>query len=134
MSRYVFLNSEAQDVKVLAAVRKAARSRGATVVKSLAGTLLLGLAPAQVTEVAHALPGWPYSVERKTTTVPECKPPERRQGTGRAGGCRQGKDPGLKADRRRGRIHHHAAANIVYVNYAARSNGSAPTLSGPPQC
>lgn len=41
MSRYVFLNSEAQDVKVLAAVRKAARSRGATVVKSLAGTMLL---------------------------------------------------------------------------------------------
>lgn len=34
MSRYVFLNSEAQDVKVLAAVRKAARSRGATVVKT----------------------------------------------------------------------------------------------------
>ena len=34
MSRYVFLNSEAQDVKVLAVVRKAARSRGATVVKT----------------------------------------------------------------------------------------------------
>ena len=30
MSRYVFLNSEVQNVKVLAAVRKAARSRGAT--------------------------------------------------------------------------------------------------------
>jgi len=56
MSRYVFLNSEAQDVKVLAAARKAARPRGATVVKSLAGTMLLELAPAQVTEVAQALP------------------------------------------------------------------------------
>ncbi len=33
MSRYVFLNSEATDVKVLAAARKAARPRGATVVK-----------------------------------------------------------------------------------------------------
>jgi hypothetical protein len=34
MSRYVFLNSEAQDVKVLAAARKGARPRGATVVKT----------------------------------------------------------------------------------------------------
>ena len=41
MSRYVFLNSEAQDVRVLAAARKATRSRGPTVVKSLAGTMLL---------------------------------------------------------------------------------------------
>ncbi len=45
MSRYVCFNSEVQDVKVLAAARKAARSRGATVVKSLAGTMLLELAP-----------------------------------------------------------------------------------------
>jgi len=36
MSRHSFLNSEAHDGKVLAAARKAARSRGATVVKSLA--------------------------------------------------------------------------------------------------
>ena len=82
MSRYVFLNSEAQDVKVLAAARKAARSRGATVVKSLAGTMLLELAPVQVTEVAQALPGWRYSVERKTTTVPERKPLERTKARG----------------------------------------------------
>jgi hypothetical protein len=34
MSRYVFLNSEAQDVKVLAAARKAARPRGAPVLKT----------------------------------------------------------------------------------------------------
>jgi len=34
MSRYVFLNSEAQDVKVLAAVRQAARPRGAPVLKT----------------------------------------------------------------------------------------------------
>lgn len=37
--------------------------------------MLLG--PAQVTEVAEALPSWRYSVERKTTTVPERKPLER---------------------------------------------------------
>ena len=45
MSRYVFFNSDAQDAKVLTAAKKTARSRGATVVKSLAGTMLLvGLA------------------------------------------------------------------------------------------
>ena len=76
MSRYVFFNSDAQDDKVLTAAKKAARSRGATVVKSLAGTMLLELAPAQVPEVAQALPGWHYSVERKTTRVPERKPLE----------------------------------------------------------
>ncbi len=37
MSRYVFFNSDAQDAKVLTAAKKAVRSRGATVVKSLAG-------------------------------------------------------------------------------------------------
>ena len=82
MSRYVFLNSEAQDVKVLAAVQKAARSRGATVVKSLAGTMLLEVTPAQVPAVAQALPGWRYSVERKTTRVPERKPLERSKARG----------------------------------------------------
>jgi hypothetical protein len=77
MSRYVFSNSNAQDVKVLTAAKKAARSRGATIVKSLAGTMLLEVAPAQVPDVAQALPGWRYSVERKTTRVPERKPVER---------------------------------------------------------
>ena len=80
MSRYVFLNSEAQDVKVLAAVRKAARSRGATVVKSLAGTMLLGLG--ERNRGGGALPGWRYSVERKTTTVPERKSLERTKARG----------------------------------------------------
>lgn len=77
MSRYVFFNSNAQDAKVLTAAKKAARARGATVVKSLAGTMLLELAPARVPELAQALPGWRYAVERKTTRVPERKPLER---------------------------------------------------------
>ena len=55
MSRYVFFNSDAQDAKVLTAAKKTARSRGATVVKSLAGTMLLEVTPAQVPEVAQAL-------------------------------------------------------------------------------
>jgi hypothetical protein len=82
MSLYVFFNSDAQDDKVLTAAKKAARSHGATVVKSLAGTMLLEVTPAQVPEVAQALPGWRYAVERKTTRVPERKPLERSKARG----------------------------------------------------
>ena len=77
MSRYVFSNSNAQDGKVLTAAKKAAQLRGATVVKSLAGTMLLEVPASKVPEVARALPGWRYSVERKTVRVPERKPLER---------------------------------------------------------
>jgi hypothetical protein len=52
------------------------------VVKSLAGTMLLEVTPARVPEVAQALPGWRYSVERKTTRVPERKPLERSKARG----------------------------------------------------
>jgi hypothetical protein len=82
MSRYVFFNSDVQDAKRLTAARQAARSLGATVVKSLAGTMLLELAPGKVSEVAQALPGWRYSAERKTTRVPERKPRERAKARG----------------------------------------------------
>ena len=44
--------------------------------------MLLEPAPAQVTELAQALPGWRHSVERKTTTVPERKPLERTKARG----------------------------------------------------
>ncbi len=71
MSRYVLFNSNAQDVKVLTAARKTARPHGAAVVKSLAGTMLLELAPAQVRRMAQALSGWRHSVERKTRLVTE---------------------------------------------------------------
>ena len=54
MSRYVFFNSDAQDAKHMTAAKRAARSCGVTVVKSLAGTMLLELAPAQVHQVAQA--------------------------------------------------------------------------------
>ena len=77
MSRYVFFNSDAQDDKVLMAAKKTARSRGATVVKSLAGMMLLEMAPAQVANLAQALPDWRYSVERKTTRVSTTKTLER---------------------------------------------------------
>jgi hypothetical protein len=82
MARYVFYRSDAQDAKVLTAAKKTARSRGATVVKSLAGTILLEVTPAQVPEVAQALPDWRYAAERKTTRVPERKPLERSKARG----------------------------------------------------
>jgi hypothetical protein len=44
--------------------------------------MLLEVTPAQVPEVAQALPGWRYSVERKTTRVPERKPLERSKARG----------------------------------------------------
>ena len=78
----MFFNSDAQDAEVLTAAKKAARSRGATVVKSLAGTMLLEVTAAQVPEVAQALPGWRYAVERKTTRVPERKPLDRSKAGG----------------------------------------------------
>lgn len=59
--------------RALAAARKAARSQGAPVVKPQAGTMLLGVTPAQLPEVAQALPGWRYAAERKTTRAPERK-------------------------------------------------------------
>lgn len=76
MSRYVFFNSNALDIKVLTAAKKAARSQGATVVKCLAGSMLLELTPGQLAIVARALPGWCYSAERRTTRVPERRPLE----------------------------------------------------------
>lgn len=77
MGRYVFFNSKAQDSKVLTAAKRAARSHGATVVKALAGTMLLELPPKQASELAQALPDWRYSAERKTTRVPERPPLQR---------------------------------------------------------
>ncbi|MDP2005400.1 MAG: hypothetical protein Q8K45_06960 [Rubrivivax sp.] len=77
MRRNDFLNSDAQDDKDLTAAKKVARSRGGTVVKSMADTLLLELAPTQLPEDARASPSWCYSVERETTRVPERKPQER---------------------------------------------------------
>ena len=90
MSRYVFFNSDAQDAKVLTVAKKTARSRGATVVKSLAGTMLLEATPAQLPQVAQASPGWRYSVERKMTRVPERKPLERSKARGAAAAAAKG--------------------------------------------
>lgn len=82
MSRYVFSYSDAQDDKVLMAAKKVARAHGATVVKALAGTMLLELAREQLPAVARALPGWHYAAERKTTRTPERTQLERSKAQG----------------------------------------------------
>lgn len=45
--------------------------QGATVVRSLAGTMRLVLAPARLSELVLALPGWRYSAGSKTVAVLE---------------------------------------------------------------
>ena len=55
------------------AARRALSRGGATVVKVLAGTMLVEVEPALVSELAKGLPGWGYSIERKSTRIPERK-------------------------------------------------------------
>jgi hypothetical protein len=93
MSLYVFFNSDAQDDKVLTAAKKAARSHGATVVKSLAGTMLLEVTPAQVPEVAQASPGWALRRQAQDGPGAEAQAAGALQGARDAGGG-QGPDPG----------------------------------------
>lgn len=78
MGRYVFFCSDdTGSPQGLAAAKKAARALGVTVVGSLAGSMLLEAAPAQAAQLAKVLPGWRYSVERKTARMPERRPLER---------------------------------------------------------
>jgi hypothetical protein len=82
MSRHIFLNSEAHDGKVLAAARKAARSRAAAVLTSLADTMLLELALAQLTEVAQAPPELALFGLVIRARMPERKPLARSEARG----------------------------------------------------
>lgn len=77
MSRYVFFNSANVDAKGLAAAKRTAKAMGVTVVRSVAGSMLVEAAPTQLQKVANALPGWKFSVERKTARIPEQRPLER---------------------------------------------------------
>jgi hypothetical protein len=61
----------------LAAARRTATSNGATVLRVIAGSMLIEAAPGKIAAVATALRGWQYSPERKTTRVPERRPLER---------------------------------------------------------
>jgi len=75
MKHYVFYSSQLSvDRKVVMAARKVAISLGATVVRTLGGSMLLETTPAKVGQVAKALPDWHYSVETKGYRIPERSP------------------------------------------------------------
>lgn len=78
MARYVFFPATASTgAAPLASAKKTASAYGATVLRAIAGSMLLEAPPAKAAAVAKALPGWRYSPERKTTRVPERRPLQR---------------------------------------------------------
>lgn len=78
MARYVFSLATATIGAVpLASARRTASAHGATVLRAIAGSMLLEAPPATAAAVAKALPGWRYRPERKTTRVPERTPLQR---------------------------------------------------------
>ncbi len=77
MDRYVFYSADAADAKALTAARKTVRALGATVVGTAAGSMLVEAPPTMAAEVAKALPGWRYTVDRKSARVPERTPLQR---------------------------------------------------------
>jgi hypothetical protein len=76
MQRFVFY-SPSLDRKALLAAKRTASRLGATVVRSLAGSMLLEAPRAKAAEVAEALPGWQYSAEKKVQRIPERTPLDR---------------------------------------------------------
>lgn len=77
MDRYVFYSADAVDAKTLTAARKTARALGATVVGTAAGSMLVEALATKAAEVAKALPGWRYTVDRKSARLPERTPLQR---------------------------------------------------------
>lgn len=75
--RYVFYTAPGTDPKAVTAARRAVKAMGCTVVSVAAGTMLVEAPPAEVKQVAKALPGWRYSVEKKTAHLPERTPLQR---------------------------------------------------------
>lgn len=76
MERFVFY-SPTLDVKALTAARRTVARLGATVVRSLAGSMLVEAPRARAAEVAQALPGWRCRSEAKILRVPERTPLQR---------------------------------------------------------
>ena len=79
MARYIFSSSEAAAAGPisLASAKRIAKREGATVVRAIAGSMLVEMTPTMATKVAQALPGWRLSPERKAARIPERRPLER---------------------------------------------------------
>ena len=71
MPRYVFFPQFGIDAKSLVAARRIARAQGATVMRVVEGAMLLEATELVVSQLAQALPGWGFTVERYETRVPE---------------------------------------------------------------
>lgn len=71
MGLYVFSSIEPVTAKQLAASEQTVRALGGTVVRSLAGVMLVELAAPALRQVAKLLPDWRWSPQRKTAHVPE---------------------------------------------------------------
>ena len=76
MARFSF-SPFTTDAIPLAAARRAATANGATVVRVIAGSILLEVQPSRIAVVAAVMSGWKYSAERKTARAPERTPLQR---------------------------------------------------------
>ncbi|MFG6433447.1 hypothetical protein [Roseateles sp. LYH14W] len=78
MSRYVFSFPALQpDPAVVAEAQTTVKALGATVVRCIAGSMLLDAAPAVASKVAAAMPDWRLSEENCSYRAPERTPLQR---------------------------------------------------------
>jgi len=75
--RYVFYFPLSVDPKLVAAAKKTAKDLGVTVLRTVAGSMLVEAEASEAALVAKALPGWQYSVESMTHRIPERTPLQR---------------------------------------------------------
>lgn len=79
MARYVFSPENSPEAMSLARAKKAAREYGAEVVRAHERGMLLEVDSSRVKAVARALAGWRYTIEQRTTRIPERTPLERKR-------------------------------------------------------
>lgn len=71
MALYVFSPRNSGDAEPLAAARKAVHAVGGTVVRAIAGLMLVKAPPSAAKRAAATLPGWDYRRDTKSVRVPE---------------------------------------------------------------
>ena len=77
MPRFVFFPATESAAVPIATAKKTARKHGATVLRAIAGTMLIDVQEERLEQLVQALPGWRYSIERRDTRIPERRPLER---------------------------------------------------------
>ena len=74
MPLYVFFHASTLDKKVVVAAKRTVVSLGANVLRTAAGSMLVEASEKEVEQLAEALPGWRWSIERKSHRIPERGP------------------------------------------------------------